>query len=165
MPDLRRGLSADSRCAPLGATGAGELHLAASVLGVFPVAVANYPDGALPLYPLAELTEGVRHAIRRHSADLLLGTDPAGGPDGTPVARAACAAARRLACQRVRTGPAARGAWISDLGAGTATARSIQKAAAAARQPVQGTAPADSPPGPARPPGATALAGPSAPAP
>lgn len=97
MPDLRRGLSGDSRCARLEAAGAGELHLAASVLGIFPVAGADYPDGALPLHPLAELTERVRRAIRRHSADLLLATDPAGGRDDTPVARAACAAGRPAA--------------------------------------------------------------------
>ena len=60
VPDLRRGLSTDWTCARLEAIGAGELHLAASILGIFPVAVANHADGALPPYQLAELTERVR---------------------------------------------------------------------------------------------------------
>ena len=62
VPDLRRGLFADRTCARPEAIGAGELHLAATILGIFPVAVANHADGALPPYQLAELTERVRRA-------------------------------------------------------------------------------------------------------
>ena len=64
----------------------------------------------------------------------LLVIDPdTGDPDDAAVAMAACAAARcegvpAVAC----TGPRAPGAWMIDLGADAATARAIQKSAAAA---------------------------------
>jgi N-acetylglucosamine malate deacetylase 2 len=110
-----------------------ELQLAASVLGISSVAVASYPDGRLRCSPRAELTERVRRAIRQHGADLLVVIDPeAGDPDDAAVATAACTAARQdgvpvVAC----TGPDGRGAWAIELGAETATARVIQKAAVA----------------------------------
>lgn len=113
-----------------------ELQLAADVLGISDVTVASYPDGGLRSHPAAELTQAVRHAIRRHSADLLLVIAPeAGDPDDTAVARAACAAARQAGIPAVaRAGPGARGGWTIDLGADAATARAIQKSAAAAHQ-------------------------------
>ena len=111
-----------------------ELQLAASVLGISSVAVANYPDGALCRYPVAELTERVRRATRRHSADLLLVIDPeTGDQDDVAVAAAASAAATLAGVPVVaRTGLGADGAWMIDLGADAAAARAIQKAAAAA---------------------------------
>jgi len=111
-----------------------ELQLAAGVLGISSVAVASYPDGRLRSYPGSELAERVRRAIRQHRADLLVVTDPeAGHPDDAAVAAAACAAARQeglpvVAC----TGPGGRGAWMVELGTEAATARTIQKSAAAA---------------------------------
>jgi len=111
-----------------------ELQLAASVLGISSVAVADYPDGALRRHPAAELTERIRRAIRQHSADLLLVLDPAAGhTDDYAVAAAASAAAGQAHVPVVaRTVPEASGAWMIDLGADAPTARAIQKAAAAA---------------------------------
>ena len=111
-----------------------ELQLAASVLGISGIAVANYPDGSLCRVPAAELTDRIRRAIRQHCADLLLVIDPAeGDADGIVIATAVSAAAHQAGLPAVaRTAPAAPGAWMIDLGADTATARAIQKAAASA---------------------------------
>jgi LmbE family N-acetylglucosaminyl deacetylase len=119
---------------PLEAIRPWELQLAASVLGISSVAVANYPDGGLGRYPLAELTEHVRRAIREHKPGLLLVIDPAAGdPDDTAVAAATCAAARQAGVPAVaRTVPAVSGAWVIDLGAEAAAARAIQRSAVAA---------------------------------
>jgi LmbE family N-acetylglucosaminyl deacetylase len=124
----------NSTCQPLAAIRPWELQLAASILGISSVTVANYPDGGLGRYPLAELTEHVRRAIREHTPDLLLVIDPAAGdPDDTAVAAATCAAARQAGVRAVAcTVPAAHGAWVIDLGAETAAARAIQRSAAAA---------------------------------
>ncbi|HEU5389338.1 MAG TPA: PIG-L family deacetylase [Streptosporangiaceae bacterium] len=113
-----------------------ELQLAANVLGICEVTVASYPDGGLRSHPVADLTQVVRHAIRRHSADLLLVIAPeAGDPDDTAVARAASAAAGQAGIPvAARAEPGARGGWMIDLGADAATARAIQKSAAAAHQ-------------------------------
>jgi N-acetylglucosamine malate deacetylase 2 len=108
-----------------------ELQLAAGVLGISSVAVADYPDGMLRRCP--ELTERVRRAIRQHSADLLVVLDPAGDPDDAVVAAAASEAAGQAGVPvAARTVPEAGGAWMIDLGADAPTARAIQKAAAAA---------------------------------
>lgn len=111
-----------------------ELQLAASLLGISWLAVGDYRDGALPGYPLAELTRRVRRAIRQHAADLLLVTDPAtGDPDDAAVAAAATAAARLAGVPTLaRAATDARGAWMIDLSAEAATARAIQKCAMAA---------------------------------
>jgi len=124
----------NSTCARLEAIRPWEVQLAASVLGISRVTVADYPDGALGRYPVAELGERVRHAIRWHSADLLLVIDPAAGdPGDAAVAAAACAAARQAGLPTLaRTIPGAPGAWMIDLGTDVATARAIQKSAAAA---------------------------------
>ena len=113
-----------------------ELQLAANILGISPVTVANYPDGALRRQPPGELTGRIRRATREHAADLLLVTDPAAGnPDDSAVAAAVCAAAGQAGVPVLaRTTQAIRGAWPVDLGAGAATARAIQKSAAAAHQ-------------------------------
>lgn len=94
------------------------------------------PRRPAPLLSEAELTGRVQRALRQHPADLLLVLDPeAGGPDpdAAAVAMAACTAARQehvpvIAC----TGPDGRGAWMVELGPEAATARAIQKSAAAA---------------------------------
>ncbi len=111
-----------------------ELQLAASVLGVSSATVANYPDGGLGRYPIAELTERIQRAIRAHAPDLLLVIDPvAGDPDDTVAAIATSTAARQAGLAAVaRTVAGARGAWMIDLGADTETARAIQRSAAAA---------------------------------
>jgi LmbE family N-acetylglucosaminyl deacetylase len=111
-----------------------ELQLAAAVLGIGEVAVANCRDGELHRYPAAELTDRIHHAIRQQSADVLLVIAPETGDRGdTAVARAATAAAARAGIPVVaRTRPGAPGAWMIDLGPDAATARAIQKSAAAA---------------------------------
>jgi LmbE family N-acetylglucosaminyl deacetylase len=113
-----------------------ELQLAANILGISQVTVASYPDGALCRQPGAELTERIQRAIREHAADLLLVPDPAAGNlDDTAVAAATYAAARQAGVPAVaRTTQGTRGAWPVDLGADAATARAIQKSAAAAHE-------------------------------
>jgi N-acetylglucosamine malate deacetylase 2 len=123
----------NSTCSRLEAVRPWELQLAASVLGISSVAVANYPDGGLSRYPVAELTGRVRRAIRQYSADLLLVSDLAGDQDADAVAAATSAAAGQAGLPVVaRTRPEADGAWMIDLGADAPAARAIQKAAAAA---------------------------------
>jgi N-acetylglucosamine malate deacetylase 2 len=123
----------NSTCARLEAVRPWELQLAANVLGISSVAVADYPDGGLRRQPTADLTERVGRAIREHTADLVLVIDPAGDPDDTAVAMAACAAAHRADLPVVaRPVAGGDGAWTIDLGGEAATARAIQKAAAAA---------------------------------
>src|SRR5436305_330591 len=123
-------------CRRLEAVRPWELQLAASVLGISEVTVASCHDGGLRNHPVADLIQLVRHAIRRCSADLLLVIAPeSGDPDDTAVALAACAAARQAGVPVVaRAGARARGTWTIDLGADAATARAIQKSAAAAHQ-------------------------------
>jgi N-acetylglucosamine malate deacetylase 2 len=128
------GAAQNSTCARLEAVRPWELQLAAAVLGISEVTVASYPDGELHEYPVAELADRIRRAIRQHSADLLLIIAPeAGDRDDTAAARAATAAAAEAGVPVVaHTWPGAPGAWMIDLGADAATARAIQKSAAAA---------------------------------
>lgn len=123
-------------CARLEAVRPWEMQLAANVLGVSGVTVASYRDGGLRNHPVAELTQVILRAIRRHFPDLLLVIAPeAGDPDDTVVAQAACAAAMQADVPVVaRTEPGARGGWMINLDADAATARAIQKSAAAAHQ-------------------------------
>ena len=111
-----------------------ELQVAAGLLGITSLAVADYADGTLHRNPLAELTERVRRAIRAHAADLLLVIEPAGGdPDDTAVARAACAAAEQMGVPVLARMPRpARYGWPVDLGPAAATACLVQRAAVAA---------------------------------
>ena len=111
-----------------------ELQLAAAILGIGGVAIANYRDGELHASPAAELTDRIHRAIREQSADVLLVIAPeAGDRDDAAVARAATAAAARAGIPVVaRTAPGAPGAWMIVLGPDAATARAIQKSAAAA---------------------------------
>jgi LmbE family N-acetylglucosaminyl deacetylase len=111
-----------------------ELQLAAAILGIGEVTVTDYRDGELHACPAADLTDRIHRAIRDQSADVLLVIAPeAGDRDDTAVARAATAAAARAAIPAVaRTAPGAPGAWTIVLGPDAATARAIQKSAAAA---------------------------------
>jgi len=111
-----------------------EVQLAASILGIGGVAVANYRDGALDEYPTDELTKRISRAIRERSADMLLVVAPEiGDCADAAVAVAAIAAAAAAGLPAVgSTQLDARGAWTVDLGVDTETARAIQKSAAAA---------------------------------
>jgi LmbE family N-acetylglucosaminyl deacetylase len=133
---LTRGEAAtqNSAWARLEAVRPWELQLAAAVLGISEVEVASYPDRKLHQYQVAELAGRIRRAIRQHSADLLLIIAPETGDlDDTAVAHAAKAAAAQAGVPVVaRTRPGVPGAWTIDLGADAATARAIQKSAAAA---------------------------------
>jgi N-acetylglucosamine malate deacetylase 2 len=111
-----------------------ETQLAASILGIRGIGVANYRDGELHEYPTAELAERIGRAIRERSADMVLVVAPeAGDRADAAVARAAAAAAAPAGVPVVgSTRRGALGAWTLDLGADTETARAIQKSAAAA---------------------------------
>jgi LmbE family N-acetylglucosaminyl deacetylase len=125
---LTRGEAAgqNSGSARLEAVRPWETQLAASILGIRRIGVANYRDGELHDYPTAELAEQIGRSIRERSADMLLVVGPeAGDRADAAVARAAQAAA-------ASTRPGMRGAWTLDLGTDTETARAIQKSAAAA---------------------------------
>ena len=113
-----------------------ELQLAASVLGISQVTVASFADGRLSRQPGTELGERIGRAIRQHAADLLLVIDPAAvDPEDMAVAAAACAAAGRAGVPVLaHTTWGVPGAWMIDLGPDAATARAIQKAAAAAHE-------------------------------
>jgi LmbE family N-acetylglucosaminyl deacetylase len=110
-----------------------ETQLAASILGIRRIEVANYRDGELQDYPTAELAEQIGRSIRERSADMLLVLAPeAGDRADAAVARAAQAAAAAAGASVVAsTRRGTRGAWTLDLGADTETARAIQKSAAA----------------------------------
>ena len=70
-----------------------ELHVAASMLRVSSVMVADFPDTGLSRFPLAVLTERVERALCDRAPDLLLRPDPAGSPDDArAIQRAAVAA-------------------------------------------------------------------------
>lgn len=111
-----------------------ELQVAAGILGVSSVMVADFPDGELSRSPLQALTERVRRAIREHRPDLLLIADPAGGgPDDARVARAACLAAQQAGVAvAARAAPGTRGGRPVELGAAATAVRAIQRSAAAA---------------------------------
>ena len=111
-----------------------ETQLAASILGIRRIEVANYRDGDLHEYPSAELAEQIGRSIRERSADMVLVVAPETGDRAdAAVARAAQAAAAAAGVSVVAsTRPGMRGTWTLDLGADTETARAIQKSAAAA---------------------------------
>jgi LmbE family N-acetylglucosaminyl deacetylase len=124
----------NSTVEPLQAVRPWELRVAAHVLGVSSVAVADYPDGSLSSCGVTELTERVNRAITDQSADLVLITDPSeGGLDDAIVAMAACDAARAAGVPALaRTVSAATGGWQVDLGDHAAQARAAQRSAVAA---------------------------------
>jgi N-acetylglucosamine malate deacetylase 2 len=121
-----------------------ELQVAAGLLGISSLMVADYADGKLNRYHAAELTERVRRAIRAHAADLLLVIDPAGAdpagadpdgadPDGAAVARAVASAAEQAGVPALARMPrVGRSGWHVDLGADAAAARAVQRSALAA---------------------------------
>ena len=124
----------NSTCERLEAIRPWELQVAAGLLGISSLTVADYPDGQLNRQPAAELTERVRRTIRQHAADLLLVIDPAtADPDDAAVARAVCAAAEQTGVPALARMPrAARSGWHVDLGTDAASARAVQRAALAA---------------------------------
>jgi LmbE family N-acetylglucosaminyl deacetylase len=143
---LTRGEAAgqNSGSARLEAVRPWETQLAASILGIRAVAVANYRDGALHEYPTAELADRIGRAIRERSADMLLVVAPETGDRAdAAVARAATAAAAAAGVSTIaRSWRGKPGAWTLDLGADTETARAIQKSAAAAHASQSETLPA-----------------------
>jgi LmbE family N-acetylglucosaminyl deacetylase len=133
---LTRGEASElnSTVGPLHSVRPWELRVAATLLGISSVAVADYPDGRLSSCNVSALTERVSRAIAQQSADLILVTDPAeSGLDDAVVAMAACAAADKAALPVLaRTLSAVRGGWQVDLGADAAQARAVQRSAVAA---------------------------------
>jgi N-acetylglucosamine malate deacetylase 2 len=133
---LTRGEAAgqNSGTARLEAVRPWETQLAASILGLGGVAVANYRDGELHEYPTAELAERIGRAIHDRDADLLLVVAPeAGDRADAVIARAAEAAAAAAGIPAVAsTHRGAGGGWTLDLGVEEEIARAIQKSAAAA---------------------------------
>jgi len=110
-----------------------ELQVAAGLIGISSVAVADYPDGALARSPAEELAELVGREIRRQAADLVVIIDPLGDADDAAVARAACAAAAVAGVPIVARTilGSGTGRQIS-LGAGSGDARAWQRSAVAA---------------------------------
>ena len=111
-----------------------EVQMAAAILGVRQVAVANYRDGRLHHYHTSELTGRIQQAIGEYSADLVLVVAPETGDIGdAAVARAATAAALQAGVPAAaRSKPGVSGTWILDLGTDAEVARAIQKSAVAA---------------------------------
>jgi LmbE family N-acetylglucosaminyl deacetylase len=133
---LTRGEASElnSTVEPLRSVRPWELRVAATLLGISSVAVADYPDGRLSSCNVSALTERVGRAIAEQSADLILVTDPAeSGLDDAVVAMASCAAADNAQLPVLaRTVSAVRGGWQVDLGADVAQARAVQRSAVAA---------------------------------
>ena len=124
----------NSTIEPLHSVRPWELRVAAGLLGISSVAIADYPDGQLSLCSISGLTERVGRAVAEQSADLVLVTDPAeSGLDEAVVAMAACAAAEEARLPALaRTLSAVRGGWQVDLGPEAAQARAVQRSAVAA---------------------------------
>jgi len=111
-----------------------EVQLAASILGLRDVGVANYRDGQLHRCHAADLTERIGRAIRQYEPDLLLVIAPETGDAGDgAVARSATAAAERAGLPVVgRSQPGAAGAWTVSLGDSAEITRAVQHSAVAA---------------------------------
>ena len=124
----------NSTIEPLQSVRPWELWVAANLLGISSVAVADYPDGRLSSCGVSALAERVGRAIADQSADLVLVSDPAeSGLDDAVVAMAACAAAEKARLPALaHTRSAMRGGWPVDLGAEAAQARAVQRSAVAA---------------------------------
>jgi LmbE family N-acetylglucosaminyl deacetylase len=132
---LTRGeAAANSGAARLEAVRPWEVQMAASVLGVREVGVANYRDGELHRYRAADLAERIGRAVRQHAPDMVLVVAPeAGDSADVAVARAATAAAARAGVPVVaRTRPDAPGAWTVSLGESAEITRAVQHSAIAA---------------------------------
>ena len=94
-----------------------EVQLAASILGLRDVGVANYRDGQLHRYHAADLTERIGRAIRQYEPDLLLVIAPETGDAGDgavarprPPPRKGPPAGSWAAASRARRAPG-RSAW------------------------------------------------------
>lgn len=110
-----------------------ELQLAAGLLGVSSIAVADYPDGGLGGCLRLDLTERIQRAITEHAPDLILVVDPAEDADDAEVARSACLAAESAEVPVVaHIRPGAGGGWRVPLGSEAAAARAVQRSAVAA---------------------------------
>jgi N-acetylglucosamine malate deacetylase 2 len=111
-----------------------ELQLAAGLLGVSSIAVADFPDGQLGQCSTPDLTERVQRAITEHAPDLILVVDPEiGDADDAEVVRATCLAAESADVPVVaRTSISARAGWRVPLGSEAAAARAVQRSAVAA---------------------------------
>jgi N-acetylglucosamine malate deacetylase 2 len=111
-----------------------EVQLAASILGIRGVGVANYRDGRLHRYRTADVTERIDRAIGQYQPDLLLVIASETGDSGDgAVARAATAAGKIAGLPVVaRTRPGAPGAWTVSLGDNAEIIRAVQHSAVAA---------------------------------
>ncbi|HXT91748.1 MAG TPA: PIG-L family deacetylase [Trebonia sp.] len=111
-----------------------EVQMAASILGIRQVTVADYRDGHLHHYRGSQLTERIQQAVSEYAADLVLVVAPETGDIGdSAVARAATAAALLAGVPvAARTRQGVTGAWTLHLGPDAEVARAIQKSAAAA---------------------------------
>ena len=111
-----------------------EVQMAAAILGVRQVTVADYRDASLHHYRTSDLAERILQAAGEYSADLVLTLAPETGDIGdAAVARAATAAALQAGVPLAgRTRPGVSGAWMLHLGADAELARAIQRSAAAA---------------------------------
>ena len=153
-------------CRRLEAVRPWELQLAANVLGISEVTVASCPDGGLHSHPAADLTQ------RRPARDPPVLRGPAAGhrPGGGRPRRHSRRPGR-VRCRQPggRPGRGVRRAarrWHLDDRPGRRRRhrpRHPEIRRSRAPEPVPGTARADTPPGPARWPGSTALAGTSVP--
>jgi LmbE family N-acetylglucosaminyl deacetylase len=124
------GSEINSTCERLEVVRPWELQVAAGVLGVSSVTIADYPDGRLSGIPPTSLTGHIQRTARRTGADLLLVADPAAAadPDVAAVARAACLAARHstlAVLARTLPGPGER--WPIRLGEDGLAARMRQR--------------------------------------
>jgi LmbE family N-acetylglucosaminyl deacetylase len=111
-----------------------ELQLAAGLLGVTGLAVADYPDGGLARRPAQELAELVGREIRRHAAELVIIIDPAtDDSDEAVVAGAVRAAAAQAGVPTVVRMALGTGTGrVITLGPEATAARTVQRSAAAA---------------------------------
>ena len=111
-----------------------EVQMAASILGVREVTVANYRDGDLHRHRTADLTERIGRAIRQHAPDMVLVVGPELGDSGDlAVAQAASAATAEAGVPLVaRTRHDVAGAWQVELGESAELIRAIQHSAVAA---------------------------------
>ena len=111
-----------------------EVQMAASILGIREVTVANYRDGDLHRHRAGELTERIGSAIRQHTPDIVLVVAPEAGDSGDlAVAQAASAAAALTGVSRAaRTRHDAPASWTVQLGESAELIRAIQHSAVAA---------------------------------
>jgi LmbE family N-acetylglucosaminyl deacetylase len=123
-----------------------ELQVAAGLLRVPSVTIADYPDGRLGFVPPAALAGYIGRVIQHREADLLLVVDPAArpDPDTTAAAQAVCVAARAAGLPvlaRTLPGPGSR--WEIFLGDHGPAVRAWQRSAVRAHTSQLGAAAPD----------------------